>query len=85
MFKGRRPIERCNMKTAVLAIALLTVQQLFAAELRGNAIILTPQEMQQCAESGGCSVITHAALAEMQMMMRSMAMQMGTCRKGEGA
>jgi hypothetical protein len=77
------------MKTALIAM-LLACMPAMSAELRGNAIVLTPQEMQRCVEGGGCAVITQSMLAEMQATLQFLMAELEaqikakTCRKGEG-
>lgn len=54
------------------AIAILLLcAPLAAAELEGNAIKLTPEEVQQCAAGGGCVVD----------VLRRLAARLQSCRK----
>lgn len=58
------------IKPAVLSLALLLCQcspvPLAAAEVVGNSIVLTPQEIAACIKGGGCSLITQAQLNDIQ-------------------
>lgn len=56
-----------------LAILLLCAP-LMAAELEGDKIKLSPDEMRQCVEGGGCVVVTVDVL-------RRLAARLQTCRR----
>lgn len=53
---------------------LLLCAPLLAAEMEGDRIKLTPDEMRQCAEGGGCVVVTVDIL-------RRLAARLQSCRR----
>lgn len=49
------------MKSLALIAALsLAVAPVNAVQVEGNKLILAPDEVQACAEQGGCAVLTRA-------------------------
>ncbi len=46
--------------TLSLAIAALVSAPVNAVQVEGNKLILAPDEVQACAEQGGCAVLTRA-------------------------
>lgn len=44
------------MRSLVLAVCL--VSSAHAYEVKGNAIILTPEEIATCQAEGGCAIVT---------------------------
>jgi len=56
------------MRTAVLTIVILTLAGCAAsAEIKGNTIVLTAEEMAACAK--GCKLVTAAALEELRLVL----------------
>lgn len=52
------------MKSLFVAVALVATQAT-ALEFKGNAIILTPEEIAQCNADGGCGVFTQKHFLEL--------------------
>lgn len=46
--------------TLSLAIAALVSAPVNAVQVEGNKLILAPDEVQACAEQGGCALLTRA-------------------------
>ena len=49
-----------NRITLALAIAALVSAPVNAVQVEGNKLILSPDEVQACAEQGGCALLTRA-------------------------
>lgn len=51
------------MKTPMLIAALsLATAPVNAVQVEGNKLILSPEEVQACAEQGGCALATRAQM-----------------------
>lgn len=51
------------MKPALYLIAIsLCIAPALAVQVEGNRLILSPDEVEQCAAEGGCGLITRMAL-----------------------
>lgn len=49
-----------NRLTLPLAIAALVSAPVNAVQVEGSKLILAPDEVQACAEQGGCALLTRA-------------------------
>lgn len=45
-------------------LSLLLIPSVYAYEIDGNKIILTPEEVSQCLAEGGCAVVTRKQAEE---------------------
>lgn len=54
------------MKKALLflSVVALTTAPVNAVQVEGNKLILSPQELQACAEQGGCELLTRLRLQQ---------------------
>lgn len=49
------------MKTlALIAAVSMATAPVNAVQVEGNRLVLSPEEMQACAEQGGCALLTRA-------------------------
>ena len=45
-----------------LSLAALATAPVNAVQVEGNKLILSPEEIQACAEQGGCALVTRAQM-----------------------
>jgi hypothetical protein len=51
------------MKTSMLIAAVsLAAAPVNAVQLEGNKLVLSPEEIEACAEQGGCALVTRAQM-----------------------